>query len=126
MKISALKIRTLETETKLIGVVSITLDDMFAVHDVKILSDGEKRFLAMPSKKMKNEAFRDIVHPINASVRATVENLVFGAYDDCVGKGYAGANYKLREDFIGSLFEQSVEDFSIETTMQSISDSVNI
>lgn len=124
MKISALKIRTLSTETKLIGVVSITFDDMFAVHDIKILSDSEKRFLAMPSKKTKNETFKDIVHPINASVRTAVENLIFGAYDGCVEKGITGANYKLNEGFIGSLLEQSIEDFCIETIMQGDSEYV--
>lgn len=115
MKISALKIRILDTQTKLAGVVSLVFDDMFAVHDIKVLVDGEKRFIAMPSKKVKDDAFRDIVHPINADVRCAIEKIVFSVYDYCIANECSSVNCKLNADFTGSLFEQNPEDFSMET-----------
>jgi stage V sporulation protein G len=60
--------------------VSITLDDDFAVHDVKVIEGPQRLFVAMPSRKDENGIFRDIVHPITSQARATLENSILDAY----------------------------------------------
>lgn len=65
MEITDIKIRRIITEGRLRAVVSITLDNMLAVHDIKIVQGDERLFVAMPSRKDENGVFRDIVHPIS-------------------------------------------------------------
>ncbi len=64
------------------AVVSITIDNELALHDVKIVSSGEKTFVVMPAKKNPNGEFRDIIHPINSRARATIETAVITAYEE--------------------------------------------
>lgn len=83
MIITAVQIRRMEnTGTKLRGIVSITLDNMIVIHDIKILQNGEDMFLAMPSRSIKSNTFKDIVHPINSDVRQVFERIVFDAYKE--------------------------------------------
>ena len=77
MKITAIQIRRLEnTGTKLKAIVTIVLDDMIAVHDIKVLQSAEDMFLAMPSRLTKQNTFQDVVHPIHSSVRKLLERLI--------------------------------------------------
>lgn len=64
------------------AVVSVTFDNELALHDVKIVSSGDKTFVVMPAKKNPSGEFRDIVHPINARARAAIESAVLKAYED--------------------------------------------
>ncbi len=80
MNISEIKIRRLIPEGKLRGIVSITIDDVLAVHDIKIVQGDERLFVAMPSRRDENGLFRDIVHPINSSTRKEVEEEILEAY----------------------------------------------
>ena len=73
MEITDIKIRRIITEGRLRAVVSITLDNMLAVHDIKIVQGDERLFVAMPSRKDENGVFRDIVHPISAAARKKLE-----------------------------------------------------
>lgn len=113
MLITAIKIRKFEdTQTKLLGVADITLDDMIVIHDIKILKSSEGMFLAMPSRTLKNNTFKDIVHPINKNVRAVFERLIFAAYAEADSHMYAQLSLKLSNDEISSLYEEYIDDFS--------------
>jgi len=81
LKITDIKIRKLASEGKMKAIVSITLDDAFVVHDIKIIQGKERLFMAMPSRRTANDEFKDIVHPINAEVRNYIENAVLEAYN---------------------------------------------
>ena len=80
MEITDIKIRRIITEGRLRAVVSITLDNMLAVHDIKIVQGDERLFVAMPSRKDENGVFRDIVHPISATARKKLEEEIMETY----------------------------------------------
>lgn len=81
MEITDVKIRKIMSEGRLRAVVSITVDDMFAVHDIKVVQGDERLFVAMPSRKDENGIFRDIVHPISPSARKLFEKNILEAYE---------------------------------------------
>ena len=81
MEITDVKIRYTTNERRMKAVVSIIFDSCFAVHDIKIIEGPEKLFLAMPSKKMPDGTYRDIVHPIDREMRAEIERRVMELYD---------------------------------------------
>ncbi len=81
MEITDVKIRKIMSDGRLRAVVSITIDDMFAVHDIKVVQGDERLFVAMPSRKDENGVFRDIVHPISASGRKLFEETILEAYE---------------------------------------------
>jgi len=63
------------------AIVSVTLDDAFVVHDVKIVEGQNGLFVAMPSRRMPDGEFRDIAHPINSSARELIQDAVLSAYE---------------------------------------------
>lgn len=81
MEITDVKIRKIMSDGRLRAVVSITLDDMIAVHDIKIVQGDERLFVAMPSRKEENGIFRDIVHPISSSARKLLEESIIESYE---------------------------------------------
>lgn len=81
MEITDVKIRKIMSEGRLRAVVSVTIDEMFAVHDIKVVQGEERLFVAMPSRKDENGIFRDIVHPISASARKIFEDAILDAYN---------------------------------------------
>lgn len=81
MDITDVKIRKILSEGRLRAVVSVTVDDMLAVHDIKIVQGDERLFVAMPSRKDENGVFRDIIHPISPSARKLFEETILDAYD---------------------------------------------
>lgn len=80
MNISDIKIRKTINEGRLRAIVSITLEDTLAVHDIKIVQGDERLFVAMPSRRDSNGVFRDIVHPISPDARKNVEQEILEAY----------------------------------------------
>jgi stage V sporulation protein G len=80
MEITDVKIRKIIAEGRLRAVVSVTFDNMLAVHDIKIVQGDERIFVAMPSRKDENGVFRDIVHPISPSSRQLLEETILEAY----------------------------------------------
>ena len=80
MEITDIKIRKIMTEGRLRAIVSITIDGMLAVHDIKVVQGEERLFIAMPSRKDENGIFRDIVHPILPEARKLIEDSVLDAY----------------------------------------------
>ncbi len=81
MEITDVKIRKILSDGRLRAVVSITLGDMIAVHDIKIVQGDERLFVAMPSRKEENGIFRDIVHPISSSARRLLEESIIESYE---------------------------------------------
>lgn len=82
MEITDLKIRKMMTDGRLRAIVSITLDQMLAVHDIKVVQGENRLFIAMPSRKDEGGIFRDIVHPISAGARDYLETQILNAYQD--------------------------------------------
>jgi stage V sporulation protein G len=82
MKITDVRVRKTTKEGKMRAVVSITLDDEFVIHDIKVI-DGERGlFIAMPSKKSADGEYRDIAHPINSATREKLQNIILEAYEN--------------------------------------------
>ncbi len=69
MKVTDVRVRKVTEESKMKAIVSVTFDDEFVVHDIKIIEGQNGLFIAMPSRKMPDGEFRDIAHPINAETR---------------------------------------------------------
>ncbi len=84
MTITGIKVRKLIPEGRLKGVISVTLDNSFAVHDIKVVQGDGRLFVAMPSRRDDNGVFRDIVHPISGEVREMMENKILEAYYEAV------------------------------------------
>jgi len=83
MTITDIKIRKIFTspESRLKALISITIDDCLAIHDIKVVSGDDRFFVAMPSRKDENGIFRDIVHPIGAETRESMEKQILDAYE---------------------------------------------
>ena len=81
MEITDIRIKKVASEGKMKAVASVTFDNAFAVHDVKVIEDPEKLFVAMPSRRTPDGEYRDIAHPINSDMRNMLESKVLAAYD---------------------------------------------
>ena len=82
MEITNVRVRVVEKEnSKMRGFASVTIDDQFVVHDIRILEGDNGLFLAMPSKQIAPGEYRDIAHPINQEVRTMFEKEILDAYE---------------------------------------------
>ncbi len=86
MNITDIKVRRLLKDGRLRAVVSVTVDDELAIHDIKVIEGPERLFVAMPSRKEVNGIFRDIAHPISPGARHRLEDAVLDAYKNEVEK----------------------------------------
>lgn len=84
MKVTDVRVRKITNEGKMKAVVSITLDDEFVVHDIKVIEGEKGLFIAMPSKKGNDGEYRDIAHPISAATRQEVQKLILEKYEQAV------------------------------------------
>ena len=82
MQITDVKIRMIEKEGKMKAVASITIENEFVVHDIKIIEGGKGLFIAMPSRKAGDGEFRDIAHPINSETREILQKLILDKYKE--------------------------------------------
>lgn len=80
MQITDVRIRKVTKEGKLKAVVSITLDDEFVVHDIKVIEGDKGLFISMPSRKTTDGEYRDIAHPINSTTRDRIQELILSRY----------------------------------------------
>lgn len=80
MNITDIKIRKIIPDGRLRAIISITIDDMLAIHDIKVVQGDERIFVAMPSRKDENGIFRDVVHPISPDARQLIESQILDAY----------------------------------------------
>lgn len=81
MKITDVRVRKITKEGKMKAIVSITLDDEFVVHDIKVIEGEKGLFIAMPSKKATDGEYRDIAHPINSAAREMIQNIILDSYE---------------------------------------------
>ena len=84
MQITDVRIRRVEKEGKMKAVVSITIDEEFVVHDIKVIEGEKGLFIAMPSRKAADGEYRDIAHPINSETREQIQKLILEKYQETV------------------------------------------
>lgn len=84
MEISDIKIRKTMHDGRLRAVVSITIDNEIAIHDIKLVQGDDRMFVAMPSRREESGIFRDIIHPISSSVRDKIEEQILDAYREYI------------------------------------------
>ena len=84
MQITDVRVRRVAKEGKLKAVVSITMDEEFVVHDIKVIEGEKGLFIAMPSKKALDGEYRDIAHPINADTRERSESTILEKYEEAL------------------------------------------
>jgi len=84
MQITDVRVRKVAKEGKMKAVVSITIDDEFAIHDIKVIEGEKGLFIAMPSRKTTDGEYRDIAHPINSETRDRIQKLILEKYDEAM------------------------------------------
>lgn len=82
MKITDVRIRRIEKEGKMKAVVSITIENEFVVHDIKVIEGEKGLFIAMPSRKANDGEYRDIAHPINMQTREYIQDVILEKYHE--------------------------------------------
>ena len=98
MKVTSVKVKKIEKEnSRMKGIASILLDDMIAIHDIRIISGDNGLFVAMPSRKTATGGYRDIVHPITPEGREIIETAIIDEYNNSL--------YQLRIETIPKLEE---------------------
>ena len=81
MNITDVRVRKVAKESKMKAVVSITIDNEFVVHDIKVIEGEKGLFIAMPSKKTPDGEYRDVAHPINGEMRAVLQDAILSEYE---------------------------------------------
>ncbi|HLR21225.1 MAG TPA: septation regulator SpoVG [Tissierellaceae bacterium] len=81
MEITDVRVRKISEEGKMKAIISVTFNDEFVVHDMKIIDGQNGLFIAMPSRRMANGEFRDITHPINSHTRQKIQDAVLEEYE---------------------------------------------
>ena len=82
MQITDVRLRKVNSENRMKAVASVTFDNEFVIHDIKVIESQNGLFIAMPSRKTPNGEFKDIAHPINAEAREKIQNAILKAYED--------------------------------------------
>ena len=86
MNITDVRVRKVAKEGKKKPVVSITIDEEFVVHDIKVIEGEKGLFIAMPSRKATDGEYRDIAHPINSSTRDKIQTIILEKYQEAVAE----------------------------------------
>lgn len=86
MNITDVRIRRVAKEGKMKAVVSITIDEEFVVHDIKVIEGEKGLFIAMPSRKATDGEYRDIAHPINSATRERIQNIILEKYEQVLAE----------------------------------------
>lgn len=81
MTITDVRVRKIAKEGKMKAIVSITVDDEFVVHDIKVIEGDKGLFIAMPSKRSADGVYRDIAHPISQGTREKIQGIILEAYN---------------------------------------------
>ena len=84
MNITDVRVRKVAKEGKMKAVVSITLDEEFVVHDIKVIEGEKGVFIAMPSRKATDGEYRDIAHPINSQTRERIQKIILNKYEEAM------------------------------------------
>ena len=86
MQITDVRVRKVAKEGKMKAVVSITIDDEFVVHDIKVIEGEKSMFIAMPSRKSTDGEYRDIAHPINSQTRDRIQAIILERYEQAMAE----------------------------------------
>ena len=86
MKITDVRVRKITKEGKMKAIVSITIDNEFVVHDIKVIEGEKGPFIAMPSKKATDGEYRDIAHPINSETREGIQKIILERYEQALSE----------------------------------------
>ena len=86
MNITDIRLKKVAKEGKMKAIVSITLDNDFVVHDIKVIEGEKGLFIAMPSRKAADGDYRDIAHPINQEARARIQSLILAEYEKAMAE----------------------------------------
>ena len=86
MNITDVRIRKVGEEGKMKAIASVTFDDEFVVHDIKVIEGRNGLFIAMPSRKMSDGDFRDIAHPLLSETRNRIKDAILNAYENIEDK----------------------------------------
>lgn len=97
MKVTDVRLRRISSEGKMRAIASITINDAFVVHDVRIIDGNNGLFVAMPSKRTAEGEFKDIAHPINSETREIIQTAVIKEYEN---RDKTGENLESREEII--------------------------
>ena len=92
MTITDVRIRKIATEGKMKAIVSVTFDNEFVVHDIKIIEGQNGLFIAMPSRKTPDGEFKDIAHPINTDTREKIQVSILEAYEKALAEEAVAIN----------------------------------
>ena len=86
MNITDVRVRKVAKEGKMKAVVSITIDEEFVVHDIKVIEGEKGLFIAMPSRKATDGEYRDIAHPINSDTRECIQSIILEKYEEVMAE----------------------------------------
>ena len=81
MQITDVRVRKIEKEGKMKAIVSITMDNEFVIHEIKVIEGEKGLFIAMPSRKAADGEYRDIAHPINSATRDMIQSVILSKYE---------------------------------------------
>ncbi|MBQ3110966.1 MAG: septation regulator SpoVG [Clostridia bacterium] len=84
MEITDIRVRKIASDGKMKAIVSVTLDNMLVIHDIKVIEGVEKMFVAMPSRKNAEGEYKDIVHPITSQLRETLQTAILAKYEEAL------------------------------------------
>ncbi len=82
MQITDVRVRKITSQNRMKAIASITLDDVFVIHDIKVIESDKGLFIAMPSRKTPNGEFKDIAHPINTETREMIQKAIIEKYNE--------------------------------------------
>lgn len=92
MNVTDIRMRIMNNETKMRAVVSITLDDEFVIHDIKVIEGEKGLFIAMPSRKSADGEYRDIAHPIRSDIRVKLQSMILDEYEKVLAEANENDN----------------------------------
>lgn len=95
MDITDIRVRLVDKGSKMRAVVSITIDGVFVVHDIKVIDGDKGMFIAMPSRKYGEDEYKDIAHPIDSETRTHLQNLIIEKYREVAAKEVSQEGWKL-------------------------------
>jgi stage V sporulation protein G len=82
MQITDVRVRKVTSQNRMKAIASVTFDDVFVVHDIKVIESDKGLFIAMPSRKTPNGEFKDIAHPINTETREAIQKAIIDKYNE--------------------------------------------
>ncbi len=82
MQITDVRVRKVASQNRMKAIASVTFDEVFVIHDIKVIESDKGLFIAMPSRKTPNGEFKDIAHPINTETREAIQNAIIAKYNE--------------------------------------------